>query len=80
MSDSGDLVTVDSLVWLAETDKAIGFGIIGETPIEEMKKKKITLWIPKSQIDRNTMEKKDDVGEIDIPRWLAEKNNLEYID
>lgn len=78
MSDSHELVTVDNLVWLAETDKAIGFAVIGDIPVEEVLK--VQIWMPKSQIDRNTMQKKRDVGEIDIPRWLAEKNNLEYID
>lgn len=75
--DGKDLVTVDNLIFLAETTKAIGVAI-NESSEEE--KIKVELWLPKSQIDRQTIHQKGDVGEIDIPRWLAEKNNLEYED
>jgi hypothetical protein len=71
-----DLVTVSSLILIAVTDKAIGVAIVeGDKPIT-----KVQFWLPKSQIDRQTMTKKGDVGEVDIPRWLAEKNDLEYVD
>jgi len=75
--DGKDLVTVDNLIFLAETTKAIGIAV-NESSEEE--KTKVELWLPKSQIDRQTIYQKGDVGEIDIPRWLAEKNNLEYED
>jgi len=68
-----DLVTVENVKLIAETDKALGVGL-GEEAI------RVEIWLPKSQIDRQTMKKKGDVGEVDIPRWLAEKNNLEYED
>jgi hypothetical protein len=71
-----DLVTVTNLILLVETEKAIGCAII-----EDGKKKdKVKVWFPKSQIDRCTMTKRGDVGEVDIPKWLAEKNDLDYED
>ncbi len=72
-----DLVTVGDLVFLAETDKAIGVAIVSE---EIKPNPKVEFWLPKSQIDRQTMHTKGEVGEVDIPRWLAEKNNLDHED
>jgi hypothetical protein len=73
---SNDLVTVSNIILLAETEKAIGVAVVetDKTPT------KVEFWFPKSQIDRQTMQKKGDTGEIDIPRWLAEKHNLDYVD
>jgi hypothetical protein len=74
--DGNDLVTVSNLILLAETDKAYGVAVIEDA--EE--KKTVEYWLPKSKIDRITMKKRGDIGEVDVPRWLAEKNNLEYED
>lgn len=74
--DGNDLVTVSDLVLLAETDKAYGVAVVEG----EAEKKNVEYWLPKSQVDRITMKKGGDTGEVDIPRWLAEKNNLEYED
>ena len=71
-----DLVTVNNLILLVTTDKA--FGVAHDE--EGVKKEKVELWLPKSQVDRITMKKKGEVGEVDIPRWLAEKNDLDYED
>lgn len=69
-----DLVTVGDLKLLVETDKAYGVTSCND------ESGKVKVWLPKSQIDRITMKKKDDVGEVDIPRWLAEKNDFDYED
>lgn len=83
MSMGNDLVTVAALIKIVETEKAIGFIHLDEESQvdkpEWLKAQRAEFWIPKSQIDRNTTEKKGDIGEIDIPRWLAEKNNLDYV-
>jgi hypothetical protein len=71
-----DLVTVKELILLVTTDKAFGVASVEEGKT----KSKVELWLPKSQVDRCTMKKKGDVGEVDIPRWLAEKNDLDYED
>lgn len=71
-----DLVTVKNLILLVTTDKAYGVSLIEEGEI----KTKVEFWFPKSQVDRITMKKKNEVGEIDIPRWLAEKHDLDYED
>jgi hypothetical protein len=50
-----------------ETDKALL--CVFETGDEE--------WIPKSQIGEGSeVKRKGDVGEIEIPRWLAEEKDL----
>jgi hypothetical protein len=71
-----DLVTVQNLVLLVETDKALGVAIVEDG----QKKSKVEFWLPKSQVDRCTMKVKGEIGEVDVPRWLAEKNDLEYED
>lgn len=71
-----DLVTVKGLKLLVTSDKALGVVFEEEGKIKD----KVELWIPTSQVDRCTMKKKGDVGEVDIPRWLAEKNDLDYDD
>lgn len=78
---SEELVTVSNLFLKVETDKA--YGVIPEISAEE---KSIPqqlrfaplVWIPKSQVDRSTLKKGTGGGEVDIPQWIAEKNNLEY--
>ena len=56
-----DMITIKFDDIETETDAAVLFKIDGET-----------YWLPKSQIDYDEEEK-----EIDLPRWLAEKNDLE---
>ena len=74
MADRNALVTVYDLVLLAETDKALGLACV-----DEMDGKNVQFWIPKSQIDRRKgLSVFAEVGELDIPRWLAEEKNLEY--
>jgi len=76
MAGSGnDWVTVGELVLIRETEKAWGVSVVAE-----MAGKEVQFWLPKSQVDRITMTAFGEVGEVDIPRWLAEKNNLEYED
>jgi hypothetical protein len=71
-----DLVTIKGML-LASTEKAIGISISDENGEY---KKKVEFWLPKSQIDRCQPKKTGEIGEIDIPRWLAEKNDLDYED
>lgn len=71
-----DLVTIKGLILITETPKAYGIAFSSE----ESKQPKVELWLPKSQVDRITVKRKGDVGEADIPRWLAEKNDLDYED
>jgi hypothetical protein len=73
---NSDLVTIKELILLTTTDKALGVAFVEEGKVKD----KVELWIPKSQVDRCTMKKKGDVGEVDVPRWLAEKNDLDYED
>lgn len=73
---SDDLVTVKDLILLIETEKAFGVAMVEEG----VTKTKVELWLPKSQVDRITMKKKNETGEVDMPRWLAEKNDLDYED
>jgi hypothetical protein len=68
-----ELVTVKQLVLLAETEKALGVAVL-----EEMEGRKVQYWLPKSQIDRKDLEAFGQVGDVQMPRWLAEKNDLEY--
>lgn len=70
-----DLVTVSGLILLAESDKAIGVALFDP---EGCAQPPVEFWIPKSQIDRQTMTKKGSIGEVDIPRWLAEKHDMDY--
>ena len=41
------------------------------------KGKKITLWLPKSQVHETDCLAVDDEGYMDIPEWLATKNDIE---
>jgi hypothetical protein len=76
MADGNDLVTVYDLVLIRETEKA--YGVVHKEEIAFGKcLKPIDVWLPKSQVDRSTLVYLKP-GEVDIPRWLAEKNNLEY--
>lgn len=71
-----DLVTIKDLILLVETEKAMG--CIHSSELQERVKPQVQHWFPKSQIARRTMDGFGEVGEIDIPRWLAEKTDLEY--
>jgi len=72
--DGNDLVTVSGLVLLKETDKALGVAVVSE-----MQGHQVSHWLPKSMIDaRRGLDAFGEVGECDLPRWLAEKNSLEY--
>jgi len=80
MGRGDDLVTVAGLVLLKETEKALGVAVVADM-VEGETGREVQVWLPKSLIDRR--EGLDDFGvcgEVDIPRWLAEKNNLEYED
>lgn len=78
MSESNDQVCVTGYWLLHETDKAYGIAASGEA-------KKVEIWLPKSQADV-TMAKGPDgketkeIKEAVMPRWLAEKNDLDYED
>ena len=74
---NNDLVTVSGLVFIAESDKAVGVALYDP---DDAPAQSVEFWLPKSQIDRQTMFKKGSVGEVDIPRWLAEKHELDYQD
>jgi hypothetical protein len=77
MGRGDDLVTVSGLVLIKETDKALGVSVVDE--MEEHAKNAVQAWLPLSLIDaRRGLDAYGICGEVDIPRWLAEKNNLEY--
>lgn len=74
MGRGDDLVTVSGLVLLVETDKALGLAIA-----DELVGKTVTHWVPKSLVDaRRGLDAFGCVGEMDVVRWWAEKENLEY--
>ena len=73
---SKDYVTVADMVFFRETAKAVLVGEPGSTQEERA-------WIPKSVIedyDNNPPFKKvHDMGPLEIPRWVADQNNLNYV-
>lgn len=75
--NGNDLVTVKNVKILVETEKAYGCRIEDE---DDPHRATVDFWLPISQVDRNTCDPKGNAGEIDIPRWLAEKNDLDYED
>jgi len=74
MGRGDDLVTVSGLVLLVETEKALGLAVA-----DELEGKKVDYWIPLSLVDaRRGLSVFGEVGAIDVPRWWAEKQGLEY--
>ena len=73
---SKEYVTVPDMVFYRETPKAILVGEPGSAQDERA-------WIPKSVIedyDNNPPFKKvHDMGPLEIPRWVADQNNLNYV-
>ena len=72
--DDVDLVTVlfvDDLVVIAETENAIGIG-----PHDG--KREIEFWLPKSQLGDGYPRRDAVVESIEMSKWLAEKNDLNY--
>ncbi len=65
---SNDKVTVENLTLHVETDAAYG---VMQPGGEE------TVWIPKSMAEDIRLEKGVE-GSVVIPRWLADKKDLEY--
>ena len=76
--DGKALVTVSNMVCYSDPGayKAI---LIGEPGCGEKER----IWIPKSQIEdclnSPPFQNKSDVGPISIPKWLAEKNGLDFV-
>lgn len=69
--DDDDFVDVNfenPMLVQVETPKAYGFS-------ESMNSRKVSFWIPKSQLDES-FEVKEEVDSLRIPRWLAESNDL----
>ena len=44
------------------------------------KGKKLSVWLPKSQVNKTDCLAAGDEGYMDIPQWLADKNNLKSVD
>lgn len=66
--DSNEIVTVMVDRLIRQTDNAALCSIDGEE-----------VWLPWSQIDEGSeIASNGDSGEVYIPRWLAEKKNLNY--
>lgn len=74
--DGNDLVEVSGLYLLATTDKA--FGVTRDAP-DSSSRREVQHWIPKSQIEDDTLCEEDE-GWIVIPRWLAEEKELDHED
>lgn len=66
MNFGSDLVTIEDVEAIAETEGAILCDIDGDE-----------IWIPKSQIDESSEVSDDqDVGTLVVSRWIAEKKGL----
>lgn len=76
MSSNNELVTVVDLQLYSETDKAILVGPPGLNESQRDAARKV--WIPSSMVDNNSFDGVGSEGYIEIPRWLADKNDLEY--
>lgn len=61
-------VNVAKLKLVAETEMAYGVSQNGD----EVK------WIPKSQVENLELSRERGDGWIEIPKWVAEKNDLNY--
>lgn len=71
MAGSGNDIVVVEGVFITETPKATYMRVNGEE-----------VWFPKSQFKRESELKDKDSGlwAVFIPRWLADKNDLDYVD
>lgn len=70
------LVTVSNIQLYGFTDKAI---LIGKPKLLKASiHDKHKAWIPLSFIDSRDIYDIDDIGYIEIPKWVAEQNDLEY--
>lgn len=66
------MALIVNAVIVKESEKAYLF-----SALHKEGKKDIEVWIPKSQVSR--IRKKDNVAsEVEIPEWLAKKNELDY--
>ena len=71
-----DLVTIADIELYSETDKAILIGPPGLRADYRDNLRKV--WIPLSMIDTTDLDGVGSIGYIEIPEWLADKNDLEY--
>ena len=71
-----EIVCCADLELYAETEKAILVGTSGlhDTARDNARK----VWIPSSMVDSTDLDGVGSIGYIEIPKWLAEKNDLEY--
>lgn len=74
MADRNELVTIQVQRY-RETDDAILVGPIG-TPGRNMVQDRLKVWLPLGLIS-HTDEFEGDIVELEIPRWLMEKKDLE---
>jgi len=72
-----DLVTLKNIVIVCETQKAYGCAVADEE--SDSTGLDVQFWVPVSLVDMMRLDKENpSLCEIDIPRWFAEKNALDY--
>lgn len=73
-----DIVTVKDLLVKVDKPKAYGVAVIQNGNVSMAQAGMIDAWIAKSQIESTDLKSVGSVGFVDIPRWMAEKNDLVY--
>lgn len=73
---NNEIVCVADLQVYAVTDKAIFVGPEGLNESQRDNQRKV--WIPLSLIDSRNIYDVGELGYIEVPKWVAEKNDLEY--
>lgn len=78
MDKNDDLVVIEKQEVYAETEKAVLIGQAGMTSGKRSDLHKT--WIPIAFINHRTAHQIGAVGDFEIPRWFADKEDLEYKD
>lgn len=68
------IVEIENCTLIKSTTRA------GLYQIEDSDESVSEVWIPWSQLQDDSVDKDGDSGSIFIPLWLAENNDLEYIE
>mgnify|MGYP001256831941 CR=1 FL=1 len=63
--DRNEILHFEDVIFKMATNKALFVEIDG-----------IDVWLPKLQITFENMEEASDIGEVSMPRWLAEAKGL----